>query len=377
MAKLARDLTAGATTPRAKLEALVAHLRRKVRYVAVEVGIGGFRPHPPAEVASRLWGDCKDKSLLLVDLARAVGLEAWPVLVRFDESERIDRDFASPFQFNHAIAAFAAAPLEPGPGDPVAEGFFFVDPTQEIGRAGYLHQGVQNQDAVVVAGGRGRLVRLPTLPETASRTLLVELTLSPEGAAQGEAKAIFVGDGAASLQQFLDAAASQAPLEEALRSIFEAVLPGARLNGLTYRAEAGALPRFEAAVAVEHPSYLEGLDRGGSLQIPGLRHFPETRDLERIESLSAAATGSAILDLTFVLHLPAGLCAPEARQEKVENGVGNFSTHLEAEGGRLELNRHAELRRAWVEKADYPALKELAIAENRARQRRIRFACKG
>jgi hypothetical protein len=376
VARLARELTAGAATPREKLEALVAHVRRKVRYVAVEVGIGGFRPHPPAEVASKLWGDCKDKSFLLVELARAVGLEAWPVLVLFDEDRRIDRDFPTAYQFNHEIAAFAAAPLEPRPGDPVAAGFFFVDPTQELGGAGYLHQGVQDQEAVVILPGRGQLVRLPSLPETASRRLQIELALAADGSAKGRAQLELEGDGAARLQQFLEAAASQTPLEDTLRKIFEAALRGARLSGLTYRAESGARPRFSAAVAVEHPGYLEGLDRGGSLQAGGLRLFPESRDLERIAGLSAAAPGAGILEQSFIFELPPGFCPPEAKEEKTENALGLFSTRIKNENGKLELVRRAELRRPWVEKPDYPALQELSVAEARGLQRRVRFACK-
>jgi hypothetical protein len=376
VAKLARELTAGAATPREKLEALVAHVRRKVRYVAVEVGIGGFRPHPPAEVASKLWGDCKDKSFLLVELARAVGLEAWPVLVLFDEDRRIDRDFPTAYQFNHEIAAFAAAPLGPRPGDPVAEGFFFVDPTQELGGAGYLHQGVQDQEAVVILPGRGQLVRLPSLPETASRKLQIELALAADGSAKGRAQLELEGDGAARMQQFLEAAASQTPLEDTLRKIFEAALRGARLSGLTYRAEAGARPRFSAAVTVEHPGYLEGLDRGGSLQAGGLRLFPESRDLELIAGLSAASPGAGILEQSFSFELPPGFCPPEAKEERTENALGLFSTRIENENGKLGLIRRAELRRPWVEKPDYPALQELSVAEARGLQRRVRFACK-
>lgn len=377
VAKLARELTAGAVTPREKLEALVAHVRRKVRYVAVEVGIGGFRPHPPAEVASKLWGDCKDKSFLLVEMAKVVGIEAWPVLILFDEDRRIDAAFPTAYQFNHAIAAFAAEPLEPRPGDPVAAGYFFVDPTQEIGGAGYLHQGVQDQDAVVILPGRGQLVRLPSQPETAGRKLQIELALAADGSARGRAQLELEGDGAAQLQQFLDAAASQAPLEDTLRRIFEAALRGARLSGLVYRAESGARPRFSAAVAVEHPAYLEGLDRGGSLQAGGLRLFPESRDLEQIAGLAAAAPGAGILEQTFSFELPPGFCPPEAKEEKTENALGLFATRVSSENGKLVVVRHAELRRPWVEKADYPVLQELIVAETRGLQRRIRFGCKG
>lgn len=374
---LARRLTAGAKTPREKAEALVAHLRRKVRYVAVEVGIGGFRPHPPEEVAERQWGDCKDKSLLLVDLARAVGLEAWPALVRLGEDQRIDRNFPSPHQFNHEIVAFAAAALEPRPGDPVAGGFFVVDPTQEIGGAGYLHQAVQDQDALVVRDGKGALVRLPSLPETAGRRLEVELELAPDGGAKGRARLELTGDAAAGLQRFRDGAASQAPLEELLRGVFAGALRGARLSGLTYDAAAEEpLPKFVATVSVEHPSYLEGAGSGGSVQPGGLRQFPESRDLEKIAAMAAAAPGAGITEQRFSFHLPEGACLPEPRKEETANPLGLFRLEVRGEGREVVLERRAELRRPWVEKADYPALGELAIAEGRALQRRLRFTCK-
>ncbi|MCP4661301.1 MAG: hypothetical protein GY856_38350, partial [bacterium] len=40
----ARELIAGIEGKRERLEALLGFMRRKVRYVAVEVGIGGYRP---------------------------------------------------------------------------------------------------------------------------------------------------------------------------------------------------------------------------------------------------------------------------------------------------------------------------------------------
>lgn len=45
----ARELTAGLSGRREKLEALLAFARKQVRYVAVEVGIGGYRPHTPKD----------------------------------------------------------------------------------------------------------------------------------------------------------------------------------------------------------------------------------------------------------------------------------------------------------------------------------------
>src|SRR6185436_505411 len=135
------------TAPREKAEALVAFARRQVRYVAVEVGIGGYRPGSPQEVLERRWGDCKDKAFLLVDLLREAGIEAWPALLRAGAGNRMDSEFPSPNQFNHAIVAVSPAGLGLGEEAPVAGGYLFLDATQTWGGLSWLQPTSQDQDA--------------------------------------------------------------------------------------------------------------------------------------------------------------------------------------------------------------------------------------
>jgi hypothetical protein len=375
--KLAAELTAGAATPRAKLEALVAHVRQKVRYVAVEVGIGGYRPHAPEQVIERLWGDCKDKSLLLVELARAVGLDATMVLIKLDEEARIDREFPSPFEFNHAIAAFRADPLEPAAGDPVAGGYFFVDPTQTQGAASYLHQGVQDQTAIVLEGEVGKVVRLPTLPQSSQRRMRVDVELLADGSAKGLARIDFEGDPAASLLAYQKTAADPARLESTLRAVFESTLGGGVVSDLRYAGVEEGRPTFSASATVAAPRLAEGGERGVSVQLGGLRLTPDPRDVERAGAFRAAAPGAGILDVQYQFRLPAGACPPAARTDEAANAVGSFRQRISIfDGGAVLVERHTELRQPWVEAAEYPLLQELAVAESRAQQRRIRFACK-
>jgi hypothetical protein len=47
------------------LRAIARFTQRDVRYVAIEIGIGGFQPHAAGEVFSNRFGDCKDKANLL------------------------------------------------------------------------------------------------------------------------------------------------------------------------------------------------------------------------------------------------------------------------------------------------------------------------
>ena len=44
------ELTANAPTTYAKIKALTDFMQRQIRYVAIEIGIGGFQPHPASTV---------------------------------------------------------------------------------------------------------------------------------------------------------------------------------------------------------------------------------------------------------------------------------------------------------------------------------------
>ncbi len=56
-------------------------VRDRVRYVAVELGIGGYQPHAASETLSNLYGDCKDKGTLLQSVLSAAGITSYPLLV--------------------------------------------------------------------------------------------------------------------------------------------------------------------------------------------------------------------------------------------------------------------------------------------------------
>src|ERR1700747_2990480 len=67
------DLTSGKTSTLDKMQALASFGQDDIRYVAIELGIGGWQPHPAAEVFSKRYGDCKDKATLLRSMLHEIG----------------------------------------------------------------------------------------------------------------------------------------------------------------------------------------------------------------------------------------------------------------------------------------------------------------
>lgn len=74
-----------------------------VRYLGFELGEGSLRPRAPDLVAARRFGDCKDKSLLLITLLRLLGVEAVPVLVSTYDGAALQERLPSPYDFDHVI----------------------------------------------------------------------------------------------------------------------------------------------------------------------------------------------------------------------------------------------------------------------------------
>lgn len=104
--------------PADRLRAALRAVQDEVRYFGIEIGENTHRPHDPSTVWTRRFGDCKDKTYLLVTLLERLGIEAVPALVSVDDGPRIREQVPSGSAFDHVIVR---ATLD---GKPV-----WVDPT--------------------------------------------------------------------------------------------------------------------------------------------------------------------------------------------------------------------------------------------------------
>ncbi len=78
-------------------------VQNDIRYVGIEVGVGGFHARPPELVAARGFGDCKDKALLLKTLLGRLGVKADVALADSSDGPGIDRHLPGVDLFNHMI----------------------------------------------------------------------------------------------------------------------------------------------------------------------------------------------------------------------------------------------------------------------------------
>jgi hypothetical protein len=202
------ELTAGLPGTVDKIRVLSQYVQREVRYVAIEIGIGGYQPHLASDVFANRWGDCKDKANLLLAMLRLAGVESHLVLVNTRRGEVTPEH---PFvNFNHAILAIKlpAASAEglyattevPGLGR-----LLFFDPTDETMEFGNLPGSEQSNHGLVVTEKGGVLVKMPMVaPEQNRLERFATLTVSSTGALAGQVREVYTGSEAAQRRaQFL------------------------------------------------------------------------------------------------------------------------------------------------------------------------------
>lgn len=86
-----------------KIKASLQFVQDDIRYLGLESGIGAYEPFSSNKVFSQRYGDCKDKSLLLVTMLNKMGIEAYPMLVNTYLKETITELPPSPIVFDHCV----------------------------------------------------------------------------------------------------------------------------------------------------------------------------------------------------------------------------------------------------------------------------------
>src|SRR5258708_14791168 len=160
------DLTASSHTAMEKMQAIAMFVQHQIRYVGIELGIGGWQPHPAKDIFGHRYGDCKDKATLMRSMLQEIGIASYQVVIN------TTRGAVTPITpayrgFNHQIIAIQlpdnlnspllmATLLHPRLGR-----LLFFDPTDEVTPFGQLRGELQANYGLLVTSQRGELTQRP------------------------------------------------------------------------------------------------------------------------------------------------------------------------------------------------------------------------
>jgi transglutaminase-like putative cysteine protease len=238
----AREIAAGTANPMETIGRLTSYVQHNIRYVAIEIGIGGYQPHAAQEVFASGYGDCKDKATLLSTMLREAGIDSYYVLIN-DNRDYLSPDFPSMLGFNHVILAIrlpdaaVAAPMMPILRHDKLGRLLLFDPTDDSTPLGYLPPSLQASQGLLVTETNGELVRTPLAPPLANRILrIAKLSMDTTGVLKGTIEEVRYGPFATTLRESLlnmPAKQRQTILQSLLTKMIDgAVLTGARTSPL-------------------------------------------------------------------------------------------------------------------------------------------------
>jgi hypothetical protein len=194
-------LTASATTPLEKMKALAAFLQKDIRYVAIELGIGGYQPHAAAEIFAHKYGDCKDKATLMSSMLHEIGIESFYVVINTERGAVTPDMPAHTGGFNHAIIAIKLPPGVDSPSliatvdHPRLGRLLYFDPTNEWTPFGEIRGHLQSNWGLLVTPEGGELVELPKqAPAMNSVQRTAKLALDSSGTLKGDVEETRMGD---------------------------------------------------------------------------------------------------------------------------------------------------------------------------------------
>ena len=234
----ANALTASLPTPLAKMRAIAQFLQHDIRYVAIELGIGGFQPHPASEVFAHRYGDCKDKATLMASMLHEIGVDSYYVVINARRGSVTAETPAQLSAFNHVILAIK---LPDGLNDPslIATmhdaklgNVLFFDPTNEITPFGQIGGYLQSNYGLLVTPTGGELVELPRQPSNMNsidRTGV--MTLDATGTLKGEIKEVRLGDRASHGRWALRNASKESDKIKPIEAVLAGSLPNFRITG--------------------------------------------------------------------------------------------------------------------------------------------------
>jgi len=198
-----------------KIITLYNYVCSNIRYVGLEIGIHGYKPHSPEEVLKAKYGDCKDKANLLKKMLEIVGIKSYLSLVNTDTN--IEKEIPFPGQFNHAILAI-----------PQENNYIFLDPTSEVIKYPYIPPSEQGK-YTLICKEEPELFKIPVFPSDKNlRKREIKAIIDENGNVNGKTQIIPKGIFEAALRNSFRYL-KQVERERNLLRELNSILPGTKL----------------------------------------------------------------------------------------------------------------------------------------------------
>jgi Transglutaminase-like superfamily. len=334
-----------------------------IRYVGLELGVGGYVPISASKTLETRYGDCKAHATLLQALFNAKGFKLYPTLINWNNVFTLP-PLPTPFWFNHAI-------------DYAPERHLFLDSTGTYETPGQLAIGERDKPSIVT-GPHPRVVTTPGAePDANQLDYAADLTLHQNGDLSGVAKMQTKGWWAWMYRQTF----ASIPPSAYHRVMNTLLLPDGGGSGTFVPGNPDILDQPFAVTAHWHTvAYTHVGDHisfpipSGPYLTPGLSATARpmealTRVIGPLQRQHPVTTYLGGIHWTTTIHLPEGYQVqylPPAQQ--LHNQAGSFTYALTQQEHSVTVHYTLQLQRVVYNPQQYPALRKLLKLDYAAQQ---------
>jgi hypothetical protein len=367
-----QSLISGAPDFYAKLSRITEYIQKNIRYFIVERGIGGLQANHASDIFRNRYGDCKDKTTLLISMLQVAGIHA--VYVPVDHRRGVVDPEDPSIYGDHMIAAIELpadvqdlrlkAIVKANDG----KRYLIFDSTDERTPVGNLRSDLQGSFGTLAAGPASQIIALPVLDPDANGTELKgSFTLAVDGVLTGSIDTSHTGPEGADLRGFLKYTDEKERREYWEKHVAQ-TLPGVTLDAFQFT-QPSALDKpleFHYKVTARQYSHQAGsllLVRPrviGSLALP-------FDDKPRIYPIDLDATGH--WRDSFDIAIPPGYVVDETPDPvSLDLDFASYHSTVTAKGNLLHYEREYIVRQVEIppsKAADFRRLEATILSDEK------------
>jgi len=179
-----KKMTDTIKTDKEKAKFLYKYMQQNMRYVSIQLGIGGLKPFPATFVDQKKYGDCKALSNYMCALLRAVDINSYYAKINSGSNQE-PADYSFPYDYSdHIILCI-----------PFKNDTTWLECTSSTQTFGKLGAFTENRNALIITEDGGKLVKTPKSNAQDNQfNSETHLILDADGGAKAQIKILSTGE---------------------------------------------------------------------------------------------------------------------------------------------------------------------------------------
>lgn len=332
-----KDLVKDCRDENCKIEKIYEYLQGKVRYVSIQVGIGGWQPIEASTVDRLAYGDCKALTNYMQAMLEIAGVKSFQCDVLAGESAASLIESFPSYMFNHVFLCV-----------PAGADTLWLECTNQHIPCGYISDFTDDRDVLLVDKGKSKIVHTKRYSlEDNRESSLSRVTLDEAGTGTLQVNSVYRG------LKYDDILPVYLADDTDKKKMISDNLnfPGFQVVNYNYKENRDIIPSIEESLKINFENYLTKLNANYLLQLNCTDRItaapPNVRN-RKTEILRRHAYQD--ID-TIVYTLPASLKVENVPPPvNIKTPFGEYSSSTELNGELLTFVRNFR-----INKGRYPA----------------------